>query len=159
MYHSIFEIDTQPIKQSRMDAMSIGEHIVFLEKCATVDDEEDRSVALRQFGKWLKTENLGVLKKSAFILNEDAAHGRHFAARYAGFHQLIEALYGLTETDYLHRFNDICNLISDLKKSVVDEDDDYVYLNGEMLLTMDEFLRLAKAGQQYHIGSICKYHQ
>lgn len=161
MYYTIYEVDTAPITYSRMDACSIGEHIVFIEKCAVVEDLEDKekSDALQTFGKWLKKENLGTLKKSSFILNEDAAGGKHFADRYARFHQLAEVLSGLTEEDYLHRFSDLCNLITDLKKSVVDEDDDYVNLNGDELLTMDEFLRFAKTGRQYHIGSICKYHQ
>ncbi len=159
MYYNIYEIDTQPIRQSRMDAQSIGEHVLFLEKCAAVDDEEDRDAALRQFGKWLKAENLGTLKQSVFVLNEDAAYGKHFASRYTRFHQLAETIAGLTEEDYLHRFCDVCNLITDLKKAVVDEEDDYVFWNGEMLLTMDEFLRFAETGRQYHIGSICKYHQ
>lgn len=75
-----------------MDAQSIGEHVLFLEKCAAVDDEEDRDAALRQFGKWLKAENLGTLKQSVFVLNEDAAYGKHFASRYTRFHQLAETI-------------------------------------------------------------------
>ena len=161
MYYNIYEVDTAPITCSRMDACSIGEHIVFIEKSAVVEDLEDKEKndALQAFGKWLKAENLGVLKKTEFILNKDAAYGKHFADRYARFHQLAEALSEITEKDYLHRFRDICNLISDLKKSVVDEDDDYIFLAGTTLLTMDEFLRFAAPGMTYHIGSICKYQQ
>lgn len=162
MYFSIYEVDTAPITQSRMDACSIGEHIVFIEKCAMLEDLEDKekSDALQAFGKWLKKENLGTLKKSGFILNEDAAVGKHFADRYARFHQLAEALSAMTDKDYLHRFRDLCNLTADLKKAVVDEDDDYVFLANTTLLTMDEFLRFAAApGVTYHIGAVCKYHQ
>ena len=90
---------------------------------------------------------------------KSAAYGKHFASRYTRFHQLAETIAGLTEEDYLHRFCDVCNLITDLKKAVADEEDDYVFWNGEMLLTMDEFLRFAETGRRYHIGSICKYHQ
>lgn len=32
MYYTIYEVDTAPITYSRMDACSIGEHIVFIEK-------------------------------------------------------------------------------------------------------------------------------
>lgn len=161
MYYTIYEVDTAPITYSRMDACSIGEHIVFIEKCAVVEDLEDKekSDALQTFGKWLKKENLGTLKKSSFILNEDAAGGKHFADRYARFHQLAEALSAMTEEDYLHRFRDLCNLTADLKKTVVDEDDDYVFLANTTLLTMDEFLRFAAPGLTYHIGTVCKYHQ
>lgn len=161
MYYNIYEVDTAPITCSRMDACSIGEHIVFIEKCAVVEDLEnkEKSDALQTFGKWLKAENLGTLKKSSFILNRDAAGGKHFADRYTRFHQFAEALSAMTERDYLHRFRDICNLTADLKKSVVDEDDDYVFLAGTTLLTMDEFLRFAVPGTTYHIGGICKYHQ
>ncbi len=162
MYFNIYEVDTVPITQNRMDACSIGEHIVFIEKRAVVEDLEDKekSDALQAFGKWLKKENLGTLKKSSFILNEDAGCGKHFADRYARFHQLAEALSAMTAEDYLHRFRDLCNLTADLKKAVVDEDDDYFFLAGSTLLTMDEFLRFAAAPDvTYHIGSICKYHQ
>ena len=161
MYYTIYEVDTAPITYSRMDAYSIGEHIVFIEKCAVVEDLEDKekSDALQAFGKWLKKENLGTLKKSSFILNEDAAVGKHFANHYARFHQLAEALSAITEEDYLHRFRDLCNLTADLKKVVVDENDDYVFLANTTLLTMDEFLRFAAPGVPYHIGAVCKYHQ
>lgn len=161
MYFNIYEVDSIPITQSRMDACSIGEHYVFIEKYAVVKDLEDKekSDALRAFGKWLKAENLGVLKKSEFILNSDVTDGKHFADRYAGFHKIAKALSDMTADDFLHRFHDICNLTAELKKSVVDEDDDYVFLSGTTLLTMDEFLRLAETGRTYYIGSICKYHQ
>lgn len=159
MYYNIYEIDTAPITDSRMDAMSVGEHIIFIEKCAVVDDLEDkeRSKALQEFGKWLKKEQLGELRKSEFILNEDVRSGQHFANRYVRFHQLAEALFSMTEANYLQRFHDIRNLTSDLRKTVVDDDDDYVLFGGN-LLTMDEFLRTATPGLTYHIGNICKYH-
>lgn len=161
MYYTIYEVDTAPITYSRMDACSIGEHIAFIEKCAVVEDLEDKekSAALQTFGKWLKKENLGILKKSSLILNGDAGCGKHFADRYTRFHQLAEELFAMSAEDYLHRFRDICNLTADLKKSVVDEDDDYVFLAGTTLLTMDEFLRFAAPGTTYYIGGICKYHQ
>lgn len=159
MYYNIYEIDTAPITDSQMDAMSVGEHIIFIGKCAVVDDLEDkeRSKALQEFGKWLKKEKLGELRKSTFILNEDVRCGQHFANRYIRFHQLAEALFSMTEADYLQRFHDIRNLTSDLQKTVVDDDDDHVMFGGS-LLTMDEFLRRATPGLTYHIGSICKYH-
>lgn len=161
MYYTIYEVDTAPITYSRMDASSIAEHIVFIEKCAVVEDLEDKekSDTLQTFGKWLKKENLGTLKKSSFILYADAVVGKHFADRYARFHQLAEALSAMTVEDYLYRFRDLCNLTADLKKTVVDEEDDYVFLAGTTLLTMDEFLRFAVPGVTYHIGAICKYHQ
>lgn len=157
MYYNIYEVDSVPIAHSLMDAGSIGEHVVFISKCAVVDDVEKREDALKEFGKWLEQENLGVLKKSAFILNEDAATGKHFANRYAKFHRLAEEIAGITEEDYCRRFHDIRNLTSDIQKAVVNEDDDYVLLAGT-LFTMDEFLRFAKPGITYYIGSICKYH-
>lgn len=160
MYYNIYEVGTSPIKNSMMDAVTIGDHSVFLSKCAVVDEIEDkeRVTALQTFGKWLKKEHLGVLKKSVFTLNEDVRCGRHFADRYAGFHQLTETLAAVTEADYLHRFHDVRNLTSDLMKAIVDDDDDYVLLDGS-LFTMDEFLRQAKPGISYHIGTICKYHR
>lgn len=160
MYYNIYEVGTSPITNSMMDDVTIGDHSVFLSKCAVVDEIEDkeRVTTLQTFGKWLKKEHLGVLKKSVFTLNEDVRCGRHFADRYAGFHQLTETLSAVTEADYLHRFHDVRNLTSDLMKAIVDDDDDYVLLDGS-LFTMDEFLRQAKPGISYHIGTICKYHR
>ena len=160
MYYNIYEVDTAPISNSVMDAYSIGEHSVFISKCAVVDDLEDkeRTSALQTFGKWLKKERLGELKKSVFTLHEDACCGKHFADRYAGFHKITETLTAVTEDDYLHRFRDIRNLTSDLMKAIVDDDDDYVLLGGS-LFTMDEFLRQSKPGISYHIGTVCKYHR
>lgn len=160
MYYNIYEVGTSPIKNSMMDAVTIGDHSVFLSKCAVVDEIEDkeRVTTLQTFGKWLKKEHLGELKKSVFTLNEDVRCGRHFADRYAGFHQLTETLAAVTEADYLQRFHDVRNLTSDLMKAIVDDDDDYVLLDGS-LFTMDEFLRQAKPGISYHIGTICKYHR
>ena len=160
MYYTIYEVDSAPIAQSSMDACAIGEHIVFIAKCAVVEDleEKEKSDALQTFGKWLKKENLGTLKKSVFVLNEDAASGRHFADRYGRFHQLAHSLAAVTEDDYLHRFYEVCNLTSDLMKAINDDDDDYVLLGGS-LFTMDEFLRKATPGISYHIGNICKYHR
>lgn len=160
MYYNIFEVDTSPIQNSMMDAVTIGDHLVFLSKCAVVDELEDkeRTNALQTFGKWLKKEELGTLKKTVFTLNADVNCGKYFADRYAGFHQLTEALAAITEDDYLHRFHDVRNLTSDLMKAIVDDDDDYVLFGGS-LYTMDEFLRQAKTGISYHIGTICKYHR
>lgn len=160
MYYNIYEIDTAPITNSMMDAISIGDHSVFISKCAVVDELEDkeRTKTLQSFGKWLKKEQLGELKNSAFTLHEDVRCGKHFADRYAGFHQLTETLAAVTEDDYLHRFHDVRNLTSDLMKAIVDDDDDYVLLGGS-LFTMDEFLRHATPGITYHIGTICKYHR
>lgn len=160
MYYNIYEVDTAPITDSMMDAMSIGDHSVFISKCAVVEEleEKERTAALQAFGKWLKKENLGVLKHSGFTLNDDVRSGAHFADRYIGFHQLAESLAAMTEDDYLHRFHDVRNLTSDLIKTIVDDDDDYVLLAGS-LLTMDEFLRQATPGLPYHIGNICKYHR
>lgn len=111
-----------------MDAATIGEHSVFISKCAVTEDLEDKEKdgVLQNFGKWLKKENLGTMKKSVFVLNEDAASGRHFADRYGRFHQLARSLAAVTEDDYLYRFHDIRNLTSDLMKAIVDDDDDYV---------------------------------
>lgn len=160
MYYNIYEVDTAPITNSMMDAITIGDHSVFISKCAVVDelDDKEKAKALLTFGKWLKKENLGELKKSAFTLNEDVRCGKHFADRYAGFHQLAESLAAVTEDDYLHRFHDVRNLTSDLMKAIVDDDDDYVLLVGS-LFSMDEFLRQATPGLSYYIGNICKYHR
>lgn len=160
MYYNIYEVDTSPIQNSMMDAVTIGDHSVFLSKCAVVDELEDkeRTGALQTFSKWLKKEGLGELKKTVFTLNADVSCGKHFADRYAGFHHLTETLTAITEDDYLHRFHDVRNLTSDLMKAIVDDDDDYVLLGGS-LFTMDEFLRQAKPGITYHIGTICKYHR
>ena len=160
MYYNIYEVGTSPIKNSMMDAVTIGDHSVFISKCAVVDEIEDkeRVTTLQTFGKWLKKEHLGELKKTAFTLNEDVCCGRHFADRYAGYHQLAETLAAVTEADYLHRFHDVRNLTSDLMKAIVDDDDDYVLLDGSLFM-MDEFLRQAKPGISYHIGTICKYHR
>lgn len=160
MYYNIYEVDTAPIQNSMMDAVTIGDHSAFLSKCAVVDELEDkeRTNALQAFGKWLKKEELGTLKKTVFTLNADVNSGKHFADRYAGFHQLTETLTAITEDDYLHRFHDVRNLTSDLMKAIVDDDDDYVLLDGS-LFTMDEFLRQAKPGISYYIGNICKYHR
>lgn len=121
-------MDTAPVTHSMMDAATIGEHSVFICKCAVTEDLEDKEKdgVLHNFGKWLKKENLGTMKKSVFVLNEDAASGRHFADRYGRFHQLARSLAAVTEDDYLYRFHDIRNLTSDLMKAIVDDDDDYV---------------------------------
>ncbi len=158
MYYNIYEVDTAPIKRSIMDANSLSEHITFLEMCAVVDDVENRDEELKTFGKWLKKENLGVIKKSAFVLNADAGCGRHFAERYARFHKIAEKLAAVSENDYCHCFDDVRNLTLDIKSAVVDDRDSYVFLAGTALLTMDEFLRSAKPGVTYHIGNICTFH-
>ena len=160
MYYNIYEISRSPISYSTVDAYSVGEHAVFLGKCAVVDKLEDkeRNKERQTFGKWLKKEGLGILKNTAFILNKDVSCGKHFADRYAGFHQLARTIAALTEDDYLHRFHDVRNLASDLIKAVVDDDDDYVWMDGT-LFTMDEFLRQATPGVSYYIGNICKYHR
>lgn len=159
MYYNIYEINTFPIKKSLMDAFSIGEHTAFVSRCAVVEDLEDkeRTKALQMFAKWLKKEGLGELRNSKFILNDDVNCGKHFADRYAGFHKLAEVLSVMTEDDYLHRYHDVRTLASDLMKTIVDTDDDYVLLDGT-LLSMDEFLRRAMPGQTYYIRNICKYH-
>ena len=160
MYYNIYEVDTAPITGSMMDAVPIGEHVAFLAKGAVVEDleEQERTTALQVFGKWIKKERLGELKKAFFILHEDVNCGKHFADRYAGFHRLAASLADVTEDDYLHRFYDVRNLASNLLKSVVDEDNEYVLIN-EDLLTMDEFLRQATPGIRYYIGTVCKYHR
>ena len=160
MYYNIYEVDTSPIQNSMMDAVSIGDHSVFISKCAVVDELEDkeRTITLQDFGKWLKKEELGTLKKTVFTLNADVSCGKHLADRYAGFHQLAQTLAVMTEDEYLHCFRESRNLVSDLMKAIDDDDDDYVLLAGS-LLTMDEFLRQAIAGKSYYIGNICKYHR
>ena len=56
MYYNIYEVNTSPIQNSMMDAVSIGDHSVFISKCAVVDELEDkeRTITLQDFGKWLK---------------------------------------------------------------------------------------------------------
>lgn len=160
MYYNIYEISRSPILRSVMDAYSVGEHIIFLGKCAVADELEEKEVnkELQNFGKWLKKEGLGTLKSTSFTLSDDVSHGKHFADRYAGFHQLTQTLSAISKEDYLHRFHDVRNLASDLMKAIVDDDDDYVWMDGS-LFTMDEFLRQATPGVSYHIGNICKYHR
>lgn len=160
MYYNIYELSRSPISRSTMDAYSVGEHIVFLSKCAVVDEleEKERNKELQTFGKWLKKEGFGTLKSTVFILNEDVSCGKHFADRYADFHRLAQNIAALTEDDYLHRFHDVHNLTSDLMKAIVDDDDDYIWMDGS-LFTMDEFLRQATPGVSYYIGNICKYHR
>lgn len=60
MYYNIYEVDTTPITDSMMDAISIGDHSVFIGKCAVVDelDDKERTKVLQTFGKWLKKSNL-----------------------------------------------------------------------------------------------------
>ena len=160
MYYNIYEVDTSPIQNSMMDAVTIGDHSVFISKCAVVEElgDKERTNTLQAFGKWLKKEELGTLKKTVFTLNADVSCGKHFADRYAEFHQFAETLTAVTEEDYLRRFHDIRNLTLDLMKAIDDNDDDYVLLAGR-LSTMDEFLRQAIAGKSYYIGNICKYHR
>ena len=160
MYYNIYEVSRSPVSRSIMDAYSVGEHTVFLNKCAVVDEleEKEKNKELQSFGKWLKKEGLGTLKSTSFTLSNDVSHGKHFADRYAGFHQLAQTIAAMTEDDYLHRFHDIRNLTSDLMKAIVDDDNDYIWMD-DSLFTMDEFLRQATPGVSYHIGNICKYHR
>ena len=99
MYYNIYEMDTAPITNSVMDAASIGEFVAFISKCAVVEDleEKERTAALQGFGKWLKQEKPGVLKKATFVLNADVRCGKHFADRYAHFRRLAQSLSTLTE--------------------------------------------------------------
>ena len=160
MYYNIYEVSRSPVSRSVMDAYSVGEHTVFLSKCAVVGEleEKEKSRELQNFGKWLKKEGLGTLKGTSFTLSNDVSHGKHFADRYAGFHQLAQTLATMTENDYLHCFHDVRNLTSDLMKAIVDDDDDYIWMDGS-LFTMDEFIRQAIPGVSYHIGNICTYHR
>ncbi len=158
MYHNIYQI----IKK-RNDKEWITEETFcfnpFLEiRGAYAEDVDDRETELKTFGEWLEKEGLGRLEHNFFVLNSDVIRGRHFAKRYTGFHRVASELSEISEDDYLNRFHDVRNLVSDLMKSVVDDADDLICIDMGSLMPMDEFLRTAKPNVPYYIGGICKYH-
>ena len=89
MYYNIYEVDTSPIQNSMMDAVTIGDHSVFISKCAVVDELEDkeRTNTLQVFGKWLKKEELGTLKKTVFTLNADVSFLPTATQDFIGWHR------------------------------------------------------------------------
>ena len=52
MYYNIYEVNTSPIQNSMMDAVSIGDHSVFISKCAVVDELEDKERTITFWTCW-----------------------------------------------------------------------------------------------------------
>lgn len=159
MYCNIYQLLRLP-DEEWTDADLLSDHPLFLSNSNYVDDikGEERDAAIKEFTKWLKKEELGNVDSGVIRFSPAASCGRHFADRYARFHHLTLNLARVTEGIYLLCFDKIRGMVSDLMKALVDENDDYVCLDVNQLIPMDEFLRTVDPETPYYFGAVCKYH-
>lgn len=159
MYHNIYQLLRHP-DEERTDADLLDEHPLLYQHGNYVEnmDEEERDNAIRQFTEWLEKEELGRVENGVILFSPTSPCGKHFANRYSRFHHLSLNIARVTEGIYLLCFDKVQDMVSDLVNAVVDESDDYVCLDVNQLLTMDEFLRTVDPKTPYYFGTVCKYH-
>lgn len=117
----------------------------------------DRENAIRGLGAWMQNYQLGQLTGESFLLNPEA-RDNYFAGRFRPFRQAIAALETVTEDQFIRRHELVNNLVSDLQQSFSNCFSDYILLDSDRPITMDEFMRIALPETPYYIGTVLEYY-
>lgn len=121
-----------------------------------VNAAEDREAVIECFGRWLEEHCLGKLDGETFTIDTEAAD-RHFEGRFAAFQKGVSALQELNETQFIHDHDRVQALIDQLGKTFTSKYGDYVLWDSNIPVPIEEFLRKAQPGQQYHFGAVLTY--
>lgn len=158
MYNYIYELLQAPAPSDewstewdlaeRPDAFPIATRI------GHVDNRDD---VIAHFGAWLEEHRLGTCANGVLSLNAGAAD-RYFEGRFASFQKAVAALQQLNEMQFIHEHDHVQGLINDLCETFTQKYGDYVLLdNGQTLVPLEEFLRTARPGEFYYLGSVLNY--
>ena len=157
MHSRIFQISTNPIDEEDY----IGEHYYydhwFTNSIADyVSESTDRSDDI----EWLKDcyEDKGISfgkdNCGQYLIVTDVR--KYCQLRFDRFHELLKELLKVTIDDFA---NGKCGIqMYRLKEAYEDKHSFYVDIDGEDLITLDEFVRHANAGIKFYIGATISYH-
>lgn len=116
----------------------------------------DRENSIKKLGLWLEDCHLGQLTGESFKLNPEA-RDNYFVGRYTSFRQAVVALESVNEKQFIQQPEQVGNLIENLRQSFSNSFSDYVLLDSDRPVTMDEFMRTALPETPYYIGTILEY--
>ncbi len=122
-----------------------------------VSGSVDRNTALHVLGERLERHGFGTLSGSAFTLAPDAAQ-RYLKNRFEVFRKALDALNKVTEAQFIHSYQHVEGLFSDLHSDFSNPYSDYVMVADELPVPFDQFIRMAEPGVPFYIGSIMDCH-
>lgn len=157
MQHYFYQVSKRRISpETRISPLHFFFHPEFLPFLDLSVSPTDRENALRKLGWWLEDCRLGQLTGDSFILNPEA-RDNYFFGRYTPFRQAVVTLESVTEKQFIRQPELVSNLISDLQQSFSNYYSDYILLDSDRPVTMDEFVRTALPETPYYIGTILEY--
>lgn len=157
MYQSIFQVSTQPFTLDRQ--ASADDVLAFsVIPMTAVRLSENRSYALQEFTKWMKTNKLGSCDSKRFILKSEAPE-LYFKERYLDFLRAAIKLVVIPKEDFLRDNGNLRNLLHDLQSSYDSVLNTYVMVNDDTPITMDAFIRTAELDTPYYFGDVfdCRF--
>lgn len=155
MYQNIFQVSTEPFTLERQ--ASVEDVLAFADIPMTaVRPAENRSYALQDLKKWMKTNKLGNCDSKRLILKSEAPE-LYFKERYLDFLRAAIKLVVLPKDDFLRDNGNLRNLMYDLQSSYESVLNTYVMVDDETPITMDAFIRTAELDTPYYFGSVFDY--
>ena len=157
MYNNIFQVSTEPFTRERQ--ATADDVLAFSGIPMTaVRPSEDRSYALQDFKKWMKTNKYGNCDSKRFILKSEAP-GLYFQEQYLEFLRAAIKLVVLPKEEFIRENGSLHNLMYDLESSYERVLNTYVMVDNDGPITMDAFMRTALLDTPYYFGSVfeCRF--
>lgn len=158
MYANIYQISDSILPQAEWITSGDFYESNFLGTVAEkIEDETDREESIDTLNDRLANLYLGTVKENRMIIAGNIEKSPYFVKKYNSFRKTANALSRLYYSDYLYNLDKVKDMISELQQQLSEILDDYVYVDSEYLIPMDEFLRTAIPGKTYYINGICKF--
>lgn len=158
MFNNIYQIAKKPISEKEyITADSFSNHNFVGRIADRVEIAVDRKYEIEKLAEWAAENRLGKIEGCTLILSGNMLSSKYFYERYKRFKKAVMSLCAVDEKQFME-FSDVFELIFTISDQFNDEYATYIYQEGDELITMDEFLRTAKADTPYYIGGVCIYH-
>ena len=157
MYQNIFQVSTEPFTPEQQ--ATADDVLAFADIPMTaVRPADNRSYALQEFKKWMKTNKLGNCDSKRFILKSEAPE-LYFKERYLDFLRAAIKLVVIPKEDFLRDNGSLRNLLHDLQSSYDSVLNTYVMVDDDTPITMDTFIRTAELDTPYYFGAVfdCRF--
>lgn len=157
MYNNIFQVSTEPFTSDRLATATEVMNFNDIPMTA-VRPAEDRTYALQDFKKWMKTNKYGNCDSKRFILKSETPE-LYFKEQYWEFLRAAIMLVVLPKEDFIRDNGNLQNLMYDLQSSYERVLNTYIMVDDETPVTMDAFIRTAQLDTPYYFGSVfeCRF--
>ena len=154
----IYQLSDKPIPKTDYYGEEDFYETEFLGRIAScIEPIKSRENALTDLQEWLCINCLGKYEKGMITLNSDLNESNYFAERYPKFIETANKLSAISEKEFCAEYHKISDLLYDLGQVLVNSWLDYVWIDTNEPMPIEQFIRTYSDSGPFYIGGIFSY--